>query len=99
MNKIRIIAAATILAASASTAFAGYESFDVDIYRGTQAPTQTVTTQTLAAHGKALNSGSRHQQIADTFTHLAHHRGQLTVYLRLNGVAVPAIYGPSADEM
>ena len=30
--------------------------------------------------------------------HNAHHRGQLTVYLRLNNVAVPAIYGPSADE-
>lgn len=31
--------------------------------------------------------------------HVIHHRGQLTVYLRLNDVAVPAIYGPSADEM
>jgi uncharacterized damage-inducible protein DinB len=31
--------------------------------------------------------------------HIVHHRGQLTVYLRLNDVAVPAIYGPSADEM
>ena len=31
--------------------------------------------------------------------HLVHHRGQLTVYLRLNDIAVPAIYGPSADEM
>ncbi|MGA3186966.1 MAG: DinB family protein [Bryobacteraceae bacterium] len=31
--------------------------------------------------------------------HIIHHRGQLTVYLRLNDVAVPAIYGPSADEM
>ena len=30
--------------------------------------------------------------------HLIHHRGQLTVYLRLNDVSVPAIYGPSADE-
>ena len=30
--------------------------------------------------------------------HLVHHRGQLTVYLRLNGVPVPALYGPSADE-
>jgi len=30
--------------------------------------------------------------------HLAHHRGQLTVYLRLNNVPVPAIYGPSADD-
>jgi uncharacterized damage-inducible protein DinB len=49
-------------------------------------------------HGKTLNSGPRHQQIADTFTHLSHHRGQLTVYLRLNEVPVPAIFGPSADE-
>ena len=30
--------------------------------------------------------------------HIIHHRGQLSVYLRLNGVSVPAIYGPSADE-
>src|SRR2546429_9923409 len=30
--------------------------------------------------------------------HLVHHRGQLTVYLRLNGVPVPAAYGPTADE-
>jgi len=32
------------------------------------------------------------------FSHLAHHRGQLTVYLRLNEASVPALYGPSADE-
>ena len=30
--------------------------------------------------------------------HGIHHRGQLSVYLRLNEVPVPAIYGPSADE-
>jgi uncharacterized damage-inducible protein DinB len=30
--------------------------------------------------------------------HLIHHRGQLSVYLRVLGVPVPAIYGPSADE-
>ena len=30
--------------------------------------------------------------------HLVHHRGQLSVYLRLNDIPVPAIYGPSADE-
>ncbi len=34
-----------------------------------------------------------------TMNHLVHHRGQLTVYLRLNDVPVPGIYGPSADEM
>ena len=31
-------------------------------------------------------------------SHLIHHRGQLSVYLRLLDVAVPSIYGPSADE-
>lgn len=31
--------------------------------------------------------------------HLVHHRAQLGVYLRLNGIAVPGMYGPSADEM
>lgn len=30
--------------------------------------------------------------------HLVHHRGQLSVYLRLNNIPVPAIYGPTADE-
>ncbi|HEY0510993.1 MAG TPA: DinB family protein [Thermoanaerobaculia bacterium] len=30
--------------------------------------------------------------------HIIHHRGQLTVYLRLNGIPVPGLYGPSADE-
>jgi uncharacterized damage-inducible protein DinB len=32
-------------------------------------------------------------------SHLIHHRGQLTVYLRLNNVPVPPAYGPTADEM
>jgi uncharacterized damage-inducible protein DinB len=37
--------------------------------------------------------------IADSaLSHMAHHRGQLTVYLRLNEARVPALYGPSADE-
>lgn len=31
-------------------------------------------------------------------SHIIHHRGQLSVYLRLNDIAVPSIYGPSADE-
>jgi len=33
-----------------------------------------------------------------TMSHIIHHRGQLSVYLRLNNVPVPSIYGPSADE-
>jgi uncharacterized damage-inducible protein DinB len=32
------------------------------------------------------------------FSHMIHHRGQLTVYLRMNDAPVPMIYGPSADE-
>lgn len=32
------------------------------------------------------------------FSHMIHHRGQLSVYLRLNDIPVPSIYGPSADE-
>lgn len=48
--------------------------------------------------GKTLSEAPRYQQVADVFTHMAHHRGQLTVYLRLNEAKVPALYGPSADE-
>jgi uncharacterized damage-inducible protein DinB len=35
---------------------------------------------------------------AMVMNHLIHHRAQLTVYLRMNNVAVPSLYGPSADE-
>ena len=52
----------------------------------------------LLAGGRLMEQCPRHVMIADTFNHLAHHRGQLTVYLRLNNQPVPAIYGPSADE-
>lgn len=46
-----------------------------------------------------LTEGPRYAQIRDgALSHLAHHRGQLTVYLRLNEAKVPALYGPSADE-
>jgi uncharacterized damage-inducible protein DinB len=55
-------------------------------------------TWTLLAGGKAMNTSPRTIVIRDTFMHLAHHRGQLTVYLRLSGAKVPAIYGPSADD-
>lgn len=47
---------------------------------------------------KVLDDRPRHLMIADTISHLAHHRGQLTVYLRLNDKPVPAIYGASADS-
>ena len=52
----------------------------------------------LLVGGKVVMEQPRYVVIADTFTHLSHHRGQLTVYLRLNGAPVPSIYGPSADD-
>jgi uncharacterized damage-inducible protein DinB len=49
--------------------------------------------------GKVVLEQPRHIMLRDSvFNHLAHHRGQLTVYLRLNDAPVPVIYGPSADE-
>ena len=54
---------------------------------------------TLAFGGKAIFEGSRFLAYREMFlNHVVHHRAQLGVYLRLNGVPVPAIYGPSADE-
>lgn len=52
----------------------------------------------LLVAGNVVSEDPRHVVLRDTFLHLAHHRGQLTVYLRLNDLKVPAIYGPSADE-
>jgi uncharacterized damage-inducible protein DinB len=52
----------------------------------------------LKAGGKVVMETPRHVVLRDTLNHLAHHRGQLTVYLRLNERTVPAIYGPSADD-
>ncbi len=52
----------------------------------------------LLVSGRVVGEDPRHVVLRDTFMHLAHHRGQLTVYLRLNGAPVPAIYGPSADD-
>ena len=56
------------------------------------------TSWRLLAQGKTVMEAPRHIVLRDTLNHLAHHRGQLTVYLRLNDKTVPAIYGPSADD-
>jgi uncharacterized damage-inducible protein DinB len=50
-------------------------------------------------NGQVVTEWPRYVSIRDSMlSHWVHHRGQLTVYLRLSGAAVPAIYGPSADE-
>lgn len=56
------------------------------------------TTWRLKAGGKVVMEETRDVVLRDTMNHLAHHRGQLTVYLRLNDQPVPAIYGQSADD-
>lgn len=63
------------------------------------------TDEHLMTGWKLLNGGvqvseqPRHLAIRDgVMSHWAHHRGQLTVYLRLNDARVPSVYGPSADE-
>ena len=47
---------------------------------------------------KLLYSTSKKETVQSSINHWVHHRGQLTVYMRLNDIAVPSIYGPSADE-
>ena len=52
----------------------------------------------LLARGHVVWEGTRQEIIQDTISHWSHHRGQMTVYLRLMGAKVPAIFGPSADD-
>lgn len=77
--------------------------FDDSVAAGRKALSQTTDEHLqkswqLRVGGKVVDDRPRYQQIGDTFGHLAHHRGQLTVYLRLNDKPVPSIYGPTADE-
>jgi len=66
--------------------------------RGTNDEYLLTTNWKLKAGGRVVADSPRHIVLRDTLNHLAHHRGQLTVYLRLNDRTVPAIYGPSADD-
>ena len=53
----------------------------------------------LSFEGKTIFEGNRFIAYRAMFlNHLVHHRAQLGVYLRLNEIPVPGIYGPSADE-
>lgn len=47
---------------------------------------------------KVLWSAPRAEVVRQDINHLVHHRGQLSVYLRLIDVPIPSIYGPTADE-
>jgi uncharacterized damage-inducible protein DinB len=78
--------------------------FDTSIAKASKALAATTDEHlmkpwTLKMGGNVANHGPRYVMIQEsTINHWAHHRGQLTVFLRLNEAMVPAIYGPSADE-
>ena len=55
-------------------------------------------TFSLKAHGQLLFSAKNMDYIGPTLNHWVHHRGQLTVYMRICEIPVPSVYGPSADD-
>jgi DinB family len=81
------------------------EQFEASLKKGREVLQKTTDDHLLSTKWRMLSAGklmmeqSRYEGIREgVLNHMAHHRGQLTVYLRLNGEKVPAIYGPSADE-
>ena len=52
----------------------------------------------LKNNGKIVLTAPKRTQISSMVNHLVHHRGQLSVFMRLKDILVPSIYGPSADD-
>jgi uncharacterized damage-inducible protein DinB len=78
---------------------AGAESFRAALAKATD--DDLMQTWTLkGAEGKVFLSMPRIAVLRGmVINHMAHHRGQLTVYMRLLDIPVPSIYGPTADEV
>ena len=80
------------------------EIFDRDVAKARQGlaaatDAQMMENWSLLAGGKTIFTMPRIAVLRSmVMNHLIHHRAQLGVYLRLNDVPVPALYGPSADE-
>jgi uncharacterized damage-inducible protein DinB len=81
------------------------EAFDKAVVRAREALASatdehlTGSSWRLLLQGRVVYEETRYVAIRDSvLNHLAHHRGQLTVYLRLNDAPVPSLYGPTADE-
>jgi len=80
------------------------EKFDANVQAGTEV-IEGRTDEDLMAIWRYKDKGQVRVEMpriaairSFVLNHMVHHRGQLSVYLRLNEVPVPAIYGPSADE-
>jgi uncharacterized damage-inducible protein DinB len=86
-----------------STAADLVAALDDSVAKARQSLTDTsdehlMTSWRLLVRGKTVLEQPRYIVLRDSvFNHIAHHRGQLSVYLRLNDAPVPSIYGPSAD--
>jgi uncharacterized damage-inducible protein DinB len=97
-------AGATFKPQVASTSAELVRTLDESLARAREALAHTsdehlMTTWRFVVGGHVISELPRYVMIRDAvFSHMAHHRGQLTVYLRLNEALVPSIYGPSADE-
>jgi len=80
------------------------ETFDRDLAKAREAlkaasDEQLMATWTLLAGGKTIFTMPRIAVLRGMcMNHMIHHRAQLGVYLRLNDIPLPALYGPSADE-
>jgi uncharacterized damage-inducible protein DinB len=80
------------------------EAHDASVAQGRASLSKTnddylmTTSWRLRAGGQVVMEQLRHIVLRETLMHLAHHRGQLTVYLRLCDQPVPSIYGPTADD-
>lgn len=55
-------------------------------------------TWNVRAGADVYDSAESQDALRNTINHFCHHRGQLTVYLRLLDVPIPQLYGPTADE-
>ena len=55
-------------------------------------------TWNVRAGAEIYDTAGRKDALRNTINHFVHHRGQLTVYLRLLEVPIPQLYGPTADE-
>jgi uncharacterized damage-inducible protein DinB len=57
-----------------------------------------LNTWDILRTGESDDTAGRQDALRNTINHFVHHRGQLTVYLRLLDVPIPQLYGPTADE-
>jgi uncharacterized damage-inducible protein DinB len=78
--------------------------FDREVSEATLAMASALDTSAAGSWRLTINGKTRFEKPREavfrdmTLSHLVHHRGQLSVYLRLLDVPVPGSYGPTADE-